>query len=113
MLEKIGQAQLNISVPSSNSDINVAIKVDGEDVPQTADSPITVPSDKEIQFVADDNYTSYVWKINGNEQTTATGNTFTLDSSVLLSGYNDITLLADNDEMNLHHSWTAQITKTN
>lgn len=111
VLEKVGQFNINISVPSSNSDINVVVKVDGETITQTSDSPITVPSDKEIQFVADDNYTSYVWKINGEEQTSATGNTFTLDSSVLLSGNNDITLLADNDDMNLHHSWTAQVTK--
>ena len=111
LLEKLAQFQLSISVPSSNSDINVVVKVNGETQPQTSDTPITVSSDKEIQFVADDNYTSYVWKVNSNVQTSATGNTFTLDSNLLLSGYNDIILLADNETLNLHHSWTAQITK--
>ena len=111
VLEKIGQAQLNISVPSSNSDISVDIKVDGETQPQIAGTPITVPANKEIQFIADDNYTSYVWKLNGNVQTNAIGNTFSLDSSTLFAGYNEISLLADNADMDLHHSWTAQITK--
>ncbi len=113
VLEKTGFFQISISVPSSDSDVNVDVKVGDETVTQSSDSPITVQANKNMQFIADDKYTTYTWKINGIVQEDVTTNIFDFEisSDSYPTGTYDITLLADNEASNLHHSWNAQIKK--
>ena len=97
-LEKRGAFSLSISVPQ-NQDIVV--------------TPTEIKeSNKVVGYTftaADETYTSYEWKVNGEVQTEATGNTFTFNFKELPYGVYDITLLA-NDEQR-HHSWQTQVTK--
>lgn len=83
---------MNISVPGS------------EDITVT-----TAESTSSYTFTAPADYTSYVWKVDGNVQE-ETGNVFVLDMTNLDYGIHDITLLADDE--NRHHSWTAQVEKS-
>ena len=83
---------MNISVPGSET-IDVT----------------TTSSASTYTFTAPTGYTSYVWKVDGNVQA-ETGNEFVLDMTSLDTGIHDILLLADDE--NRHHSWTAQVEKS-
>lgn len=62
-----------------------------------------------IRFTAPEGFTSYVWKLNGAEQTEVTGREFDVQTSSLPYGRSDVSLLV-NDGTN-YYSWQAQIFK--
>ncbi len=62
-----------------------------------------------IRFTAPEGFTSYVWKLNGAEQTEVTGREFEVQTSSLPYGRSDVSLLV-NDGTN-YYSWQAQIFK--
>ena len=98
-LEKKGTYTINISVPGSQD-----IEVSTEDIKDSNDIVIGK------RFTAPEGYTSYIWKVNGQIQTSFTENVFDFDMSDLITGkIYDITLLATNETFN--HSWSAQVTK--
>lgn len=98
-LEKTGAFSINVTVAGS-SDIEVT------------ESNITNEENQVTgkRFTAPEGYTSYVWKVNGQVQTSVTGNVFDFDMNGLITGlFYDITLLASNETFN--HSWSAQVKK--
>ena len=96
-LEKTGSFNISVAVVESESDIHV----DEEDV-NTGD----IVGKK---FTAPAGYTSYVWKVNGDEQE-ETGNEFTFNMKDLDNQVYDVILLADSETE--HHSWQAHVTKS-
>ena len=99
LLEKMGSYLINITVAGSND-----IEVFSSDI-TNAENKVTGK-----RFTAPEGYTSYIWKVDGQVQTSVTGNVFDFDMSDLITGHiYDITLLASNETFN--HSWNAQVQK--
>jgi len=95
----MGSYSINITVAGSND-----IEVFSSDI-TNAENKVTGK-----RFTAPEGYTSYVWKVDGQVQTSVTGNVFDFDMSDLVTGHiYDITLLASNETFN--HSWNAQVQK--
>lgn len=109
-LEKTGTFNLNISLPDT-SDISVTTKIGG--TTQTVSGVITITTDTTIEFTADEGYTTYTWKLNGEEPKigTVSGSVFSLNSESLTNQVYNISLFADDTVNDRHHSWTAEIKK--
>ena len=94
---------------NSSSGIDIGVEEpDSTDISVTQDSS---SQSGKIIFTAPADYTSYVWKVNGEVQTNYTGNIFIFDKEKLADGQTnrpagvyDISLLADS------HSWSTQVT---
>ena len=99
ILSVIGEYSINVTVAGS-SDIEVSESNITNDQNQVTGKRFTAP----------EGYTSYIWKVDGQVQTSVTGNVFDFDMSSLTIGQiYDITLLASNETFN--HSWSAQVKK--
>ena len=70
---------------------------------------ISVSTGDTVIFTAPSTYTTYVWKVNGEVQSSTT-NVFNFTVSTIGSQIYNITLFADTDT--LHHSWQTEVTKS-
>ena len=123
-LQTIGSFELDhINMPSNN-DISVIVNLNGTeksndpDDPAYYGNPISLRSDKYLKLTAEEGFTSYTWKLNGEVKCTTRefsigpGTTYNVSTSSLNNvDIYEITLLADSATE--HKSWTVQLTIQN